>query len=365
MLLRPGNSGANTVADHIRVLTDANESWLERDHLILLDRDPQVLGIASQPFWLHWHDGARRRRHAPDYFVRLADGRGRVVDVRADDRVDDAAAESFEAMELACRAVGWEFVRAGMPDPVFMANVRWLARYRRRRCLRWLIAARLLDAFEEPAPLLEGVVAAGDQLVVLPVLFHLIGLASWPPICGASCCTTTASSGRGGAGEADAAARGNRGRVLGPLGRPGPRGDRGDHDDGDADRDGRAGGGRRARRASARGGLLGRRYPGAPAAAGGLAAGDVPEAGQGKGPVVGGAHPGGAARAAARRRAGDVTEARVRAGPLADGPAAGQGRRADRCRAQSGCSDGRQLPAPLPGRRGRRARGPPADPQEA
>ncbi|MFF5984753.1 FAD-dependent oxidoreductase [Streptomyces olindensis] len=56
--------------------------------------------------------------------------------------------------------------------------------------------------------------------------------------------------------------------------------------------------------------------------------------------------------------------ARVRAGPLADGPAAGQGRRADRCRAQSGCSDGRQLPATLPGRRGRRARGPPSGPQE-
>ncbi|HZG03185.1 MAG TPA: TnsA-like heteromeric transposase endonuclease subunit [Streptomyces sp.] len=91
------------------------ESWLERDHLILMDRDPQVVGLASRPFWLHWHDGTRRRRHAPDYFVRLADGRGRVVDVRADDQVDDAAAESFEAMEPACRAVGWEFVRAGTP----------------------------------------------------------------------------------------------------------------------------------------------------------------------------------------------------------------------------------------------------------
>ena len=158
-----------TARDHV-----GYESWLERDHLILLDRDPQVVGIASQPFWLHWHDGARSRRHAPDYFVRLADGRGRVVDVRADDQVDQAAAESFEATERACRAVGWEFVRAGVPAPVFMANVRWLARYRRRRCLRWLIAAQLLEAFEEPAPLLDGVLAAGDRLMVLPVLFHLL-----------------------------------------------------------------------------------------------------------------------------------------------------------------------------------------------
>jgi len=29
------------------------ESWLER-HLMLLDFDPAVVAVASQPFWLHW-----------------------------------------------------------------------------------------------------------------------------------------------------------------------------------------------------------------------------------------------------------------------------------------------------------------------
>lgn len=91
------------------------ESWLERDRLILLDADPQVRGIASQPFWLHWHDGVRRRRHAPDYFVRLANGRGRVVDVRAADRVDDAAAKAFAATERACRAVDWSLTGPEFP----------------------------------------------------------------------------------------------------------------------------------------------------------------------------------------------------------------------------------------------------------
>ncbi|MFE4639574.1 TnsA-like heteromeric transposase endonuclease subunit [Streptomyces sp. NPDC056730] len=71
------------------------ESWLERDQLILLDASTDVTGIASQPFWLHWHADSRERRHAPDYFVRLADGRCRVVDVRADDQVDEAAATAF------------------------------------------------------------------------------------------------------------------------------------------------------------------------------------------------------------------------------------------------------------------------------
>jgi len=150
------------------------ESWLERDRLILLDRDPEVVGIASQPFWLHWHDGKRRRRHAPDFFVRLGDGRGRVVDVRAGDRIDRAAAESFEETERACRAVGWEFVRVGEVDPVLMANVRWLSRYRRRRCARADVAERLLRVFEEPTPLRPGAVGVGDPLLVLPVLFNLL-----------------------------------------------------------------------------------------------------------------------------------------------------------------------------------------------
>ena len=34
------------------------ESWLERDWLMLLDFDPDVVGIAAQPFWLLW---TRRR----------------------------------------------------------------------------------------------------------------------------------------------------------------------------------------------------------------------------------------------------------------------------------------------------------------
>ncbi|MFE2446098.1 TnsA-like heteromeric transposase endonuclease subunit [Streptomyces sp. NPDC059426] len=98
------------------------ESWLEQDRLIVLDFDPDVVGIASQPFWLHWHDGKEKRRHAPDYFVRLADGRARVVDVRAEDQVDERTAEAFAATERACSAVGWEFAHVGVPDPALMAN---------------------------------------------------------------------------------------------------------------------------------------------------------------------------------------------------------------------------------------------------
>jgi hypothetical protein len=150
------------------------ESWLERDQLMLLDFDPAVTAVASQPFWLHWHDGRRRRRHAPDFFARLADGTGVVIDVRADDRIEPGDAEAFEVTARACTAVGWEFRRVGTVAPVLAANVRWLSRYRHPRCAgRPGIADVLRRAFVVPSPLLAGAAEAGDSLAVLPVLFHL------------------------------------------------------------------------------------------------------------------------------------------------------------------------------------------------
>jgi TnsA-like endonuclease N terminal len=151
------------------------ESWLERVHLMLLDFDPAVTAVASQPFWLHWHDGRRSRRHAPDFFARLADGTGVVIDVRADDRIEPCDAEAFDATARACEAAGWEFRRVGAVGPVLAANVRWLSRYRHPRCAGPPGMADVLRrAFAVPAPLAAGSAEAGDNLAVLPVLFHLM-----------------------------------------------------------------------------------------------------------------------------------------------------------------------------------------------
>ncbi|WP_416962913.1 TnsA-like heteromeric transposase endonuclease subunit [Streptomyces sp. Agncl-13] len=89
------------------------ESWLERDRLLLMDSDPSVVGISSQPFWLHWHDGERERRHAPDYFIRRADGSAMVVDVRADERIEPKDAEAFEVTRMVCAQAGVEVRPAG------------------------------------------------------------------------------------------------------------------------------------------------------------------------------------------------------------------------------------------------------------
>jgi hypothetical protein len=151
------------------------ESWLERDHLMLMDFDPGVTAVASQPFWLHWRDGDdKARRHAPDYFARRRDGSAVVVDVRPDDRIPARDAETFAVTAAACASAGWDYRRSGDLDPVLVANVRWLSRYRHRRCLVPGIAEVLLEAFAGGRALFEGAEEAGDRLRVLPVLFHLM-----------------------------------------------------------------------------------------------------------------------------------------------------------------------------------------------
>jgi hypothetical protein len=151
----PGLYYAATMDAHVGF-----ESWLERDVAMMLDFDPAVAAFSSQPFWLTWAQDGGRRRHAPDYFARLADGTGVVIDVRPDDRIEPRDAEAFAATERACGEVGWLFRRTAGPGAVLAANVRWLAGYRHRRCYRGGLAGVLTEA--------------GDPVAVLPVLYHLL-----------------------------------------------------------------------------------------------------------------------------------------------------------------------------------------------
>jgi hypothetical protein len=156
------------------------ESWLERDHAMLLDFDPRVVAFAPQPFWLLWPEladnRARVRSHAPDWFARLDDDTGVVVDCRPVERRAPRDAAAFAATERACAAVGWGYRLVGAPDPVFAANLRWLAGYRHPRHLVRLVASRLLEVFATPRPLMDGARKAGEPIAVLPVLYHLLWL---------------------------------------------------------------------------------------------------------------------------------------------------------------------------------------------
>lgn len=150
------------------------ESWLERDHLMLLDHDPAVVGIASQPFWLFWQHDGKLRSHAPDYFARRADGSAVVVDCRPLTRIKPRDAAAFETTRQACREVGWDYRLVCAPDPVLAANVRWLAGYRHPRNAQPEVTAALREAFTVPGALMDGAQQVGDPIAILPVLFHLL-----------------------------------------------------------------------------------------------------------------------------------------------------------------------------------------------
>ncbi|TKA10959.1 TnsA-like heteromeric transposase endonuclease subunit [Actinacidiphila oryziradicis] len=150
------------------------ESWVERDAAMALDFDPAVVALASQPFRLTWTDGERERGHTPDYFARLLDGTGVVVDVRPEDLVDEVTAEVFAFTARVCEGVGWQFRHIGDLHQPYRVNLRWLSRYRHGRCHRAPVADRLRKVFAEPLPLLAGAEQVGDRLAVLPVLYHLL-----------------------------------------------------------------------------------------------------------------------------------------------------------------------------------------------
>lgn len=150
------------------------ESWAERDTVMLLDFDPDVVGVSSQPFCLKWAAQGRARRHVPDFFARLADGSAVVIDVRPDELVG-ADAEVFAATQRACAAVGWGYRRVGVADAVLAANVRWLSGFRHRRCGNTLAAGELVRrAAAGPVTVASLAGCAGDRVAVLPVLYHLL-----------------------------------------------------------------------------------------------------------------------------------------------------------------------------------------------
>lgn len=100
-----------------------------------------------------------------------------MIDCRSQDRIKPRDAAAFAATERACAEVSWRFRLVTGHDPVWLANVRWLAGYRHRRHTIPAVASQLLEVFSQPRPLLEGAtLAGGDLIAVLPVAYHLL----WP-----------------------------------------------------------------------------------------------------------------------------------------------------------------------------------------
>ncbi|QXQ08766.1 TnsA-like heteromeric transposase endonuclease subunit [Paeniglutamicibacter sp. Y32M11] len=152
------------------------ESWCERDRLMRLDFEPEVTGVASQPFRISLPASAPQDSHVPDFFVRNADGTAVVIDVRPDTLVTEADLAVFEATAALCASVGWGYQRVGYLAVIHAANLRWIAGYRHPRCYREDVGTEVLAYLESKGPhqIRSLVASLGDPVCVVPTVFHLI-----------------------------------------------------------------------------------------------------------------------------------------------------------------------------------------------
>ncbi len=153
------------------------ESLFERTNLMLLDFAADTTHLCSQPMWIVWPKGSRPSSHAPDYFARLRNGDGLLVDVRPASRIDEDVERTFSATAELCAAIGWKYSVMSEPDPVVASNVSLLSAYSRP----WMGVPdadleAILSVFSVPRPL----DAACDRLEqigfmpALPLIYNLL-----------------------------------------------------------------------------------------------------------------------------------------------------------------------------------------------
>jgi hypothetical protein len=155
------------------------ESRLELSFLLLADRDPGARAIYAQPFQLVAGVAGRVRRHVPDFLVADGDGGLTVADVKPLRRLDDDDVKfTFGWTSDLAGKLGWRFEVFSEPEPRILANVRFLAGYRRSRQFDAAVLEEALALAGRPRLMadLELLVAgaAGSRAAARAHLLHLL-----------------------------------------------------------------------------------------------------------------------------------------------------------------------------------------------
>lgn len=155
----------------------AYESRLELARIMMADFAADVVGIAAQPFQLTGRDRGRPRRHVPDLLLVHVDGAVSVVDVKPASRVAlREVRETFDWTARLCGLRGWTFEIWSGADAALLANVAFLAGYRRPSVVRTALVEPVLAVADgQTIGGVERLLAEhAPAVLVRPVVCHLL-----------------------------------------------------------------------------------------------------------------------------------------------------------------------------------------------
>lgn len=151
------------------------ESRLELAALLAADYDRTVTGVAGQPFLLVAEVNGTLRRHVPDFLL-MTDSGPIVVDVKPTDRRDDPrTAHMLAWTKKVVQQRGWRYEVTAGPAPVELANLRFLAGYRRADLFDQQQIDRVRAVTHNGMTLAEVLTAApGPARLTRSTLLHLL-----------------------------------------------------------------------------------------------------------------------------------------------------------------------------------------------
>jgi hypothetical protein len=168
-----GTYWSATQRDHV-----IYESRLELANLLLADFDPAVGHVVAQPFLMRAEVDGQARKHIPDYLWDSDSGPVLVDVVRGERMIEPKVALLCGWTRRIVESLGWSYRVVNEPPQIRLANVRFLAGYRRD----WLINQSILDEMRSCSGQLAGMsIADAEQAVrphprqlARPALMHLI-----------------------------------------------------------------------------------------------------------------------------------------------------------------------------------------------
>ncbi|MEJ7783822.1 MAG: TnsA-like heteromeric transposase endonuclease subunit [Solirubrobacteraceae bacterium] len=148
------------------------ESAAERDVLLELEFDRDVVAVSSQPFVIRLADDTE---HRPDFAVRLTGGRVAIVEVKdgAKAKADHEGQPATTTLSGSLARLGWTYLTMVPPPLARRRNLRWLRGSRAQDGDLKLLAARMLATAATSARIAD-LVAIAHPAISRPVVGRLL-----------------------------------------------------------------------------------------------------------------------------------------------------------------------------------------------